>query len=87
MEKDDTLAEYLKDPVAAKFFDLMLGRIFKRVYLSLDEAGKKNVQEVFFSGSDMGKEEFIKIYIPDFDALFSEEVEKLKKELALDFQK
>jgi hypothetical protein len=58
-----------------------MGRVFKRVYLELDKADKKKMEEVFSSDDDKIKEEFIKKYIPNFEELFKEEAEKIGKEI------
>jgi hypothetical protein len=70
-----------KSVMEAKIFDLVMGRVFKRVYLELDKADKKKMEEVFSSDDDKIKEEFIKKYIPNFEELFKEEAEKIGKEI------
>ena len=66
----------------SRIFDLIIGRVLKRVYSGLNEDGKKNMERVFLSDSDKEKGEFIKKYITDFKKIFNEEAEKIDKEIA-----
>ncbi len=66
---------------AAKIFDLVMGRVFKSVYLKLNEDDKKKMEKVFLSGSDNEKEKFIKKYMPNFEEIFSQEVKKIGQEI------
>jgi hypothetical protein len=62
--------------------NLVIGRVFKRVYLGLDENGKKEMEEMFLSGDDKEKERFIKKHIPNFKKLFDRETEEIEGEIS-----
>ncbi len=82
-----TTIDNLEDPNISRILDLVLGRVSKRVHLRLDDQAKKEMQEVFGSQDDKKKEDFTKKYIPDFQQLFEEESEQLKKDLVTELQK
>lgn len=76
-----------QEEMASRIFELVIGRVFKQVYLRLDENGRKNAEVVFTSGDDKGKDEFIEKYIPDFKKIFEEESKNIEKELRLEVEK
>jgi len=64
-----------------KIFDLVMGRVFRSIYLGLDDEGSKEMERVFLSENDKEKEEFIKKYMPNFEELFNEEATKIAQEI------
>lgn len=76
----DNFSDFQKK-LSPQIFDLVVGRIFKKVYLSLDANSQKNMEELFASTDDAKKEEFIKKNIPNFKKIFEQEAKKLEKEI------
>lgn len=70
-----------------RIFNLILSRVLKRIYLGLDEASRKKMEEVFISDDDKEKEKFTKKYMPDFKVIFEEESRKIEEELKLEIEK
>lgn len=81
----NNLSEYQKD-LGLRVFDLVIGGVFKRIYLSLDEKGKENMEKVFLSDNDKEKEKFIKKQMPNFKKLFKAEAEKIEKEIKVELK-
>lgn len=71
----------------SRVFDLILGRVFKIVYLGLNEKDKKVMEKVFLSGDEKEKDKFVKKYIPDFKTIFSKEAKNIEKEIELEIEK
>ena len=71
----------------SKIFNLVINRVLKRVYAGLDEKGRQNMEEVFVSGDEKSKENFIKEYIPDFGKVFEEESKKVEEEIKVEMEK
>ena len=73
-----------------RIFDLVIGRVLKRVYLSLDGKGRENMEKIFLSGPEgypeKEKEKFIKKYIPNFKKLFEEEAKKIEEEIKAEIE-
>jgi len=67
--------------LGSRIFDLIVGRVLKRVYLSLDESGKKNMETIFLSDDSKEKEKFVKKYAPDFKEIFKEEAGEINGEI------
>ena len=76
----EELSEY-QASLTPRIFDLVIGRVFKRIYLGFDEAGRKAMAKIFSGDSDEKKEEFIKKHIPNFKKLFKEQAEKIEAEI------
>jgi len=76
----EELSEY-QSSLTPRIFDLVIGRVFKRIYLGFDEAGRKAMAKIFSGDSDEKKEEFIKKHIPNFKKLFKEQAEKIEAEI------
>jgi hypothetical protein len=76
----DNLSDYQR-ALSLRIFDLVIGRVFKRVHLSLDTDGQKKIEQIFNSENNQEKEEFIKEYIPNFSELFEEETKKIEEEI------
>ncbi len=83
MKDQNVSADILSDRnnTTTRIFDLILGRVLKRVYLGLDKVDKKEMEKVFLSKNNEKKEEFIKKYIPNFKEIFKEEAKKIEKEI------
>lgn len=80
----DKILEDLSDyqvSLSFRVFDLVIGRVLKRVYSDLDEAGKKDVEEAFLSDDDDRKDKIVKKYIPGFKELFEQEAYKIEEEI------
>lgn len=70
-----------------RIFDLVIGRVFKSIYLSLDKKGKENMEKVFLSADNKEKIKFIKKYIPNSKKLFKEESKKIEEEIKSEIEK
>ncbi len=62
-------------------FDLLLERVFKNLYVSLDKEGKEKMSEIFSSQNERMQEEFITAHLPNIEDVFRKEAEKIKKEI------
>jgi hypothetical protein len=71
----------------SRIFDLVIGRVLKKAYLSFDESGKKNIEKVFLSDNNEEKEKFIKEHIPNFAELFNEATKEIEEEMKLEIEK
>ena len=71
----------------SRIFDLIIGRVFKRIYLTLDKKGREKMERVFLSGDNKKKGEIIKKYMPNFKILFKEEAKKIKDEIKAEIEK
>ena len=71
----------------SKIFNLVVGRVFKTVYLNFDEKGRKYMEGIFLFGGDEEKEKFVKAYIPNFEKLFEVEAIKIEEELKTEIEK
>ena len=80
------LSPYQKN-LSLKIFDLVIGRLLKRVYSNFDEKDKKNMEKVFLSDGDKEKQKFIKKYMPNFEKLFAEEAKKIEEEIKMEIGK
>ena len=67
--------------LSTRIFDLILGRVLKRVYLSLEEEDKKELEEIFISQNEKEKEIFFKKHLPNFKSIFKNEAKKLEEEI------
>lgn len=67
--------------LSSRFFDLVMGRVLKIKFLSLDEKGKKDMETIFDADSAKEKEEFIKNNISSLKATFEAESKKLGAEI------
>ena len=76
----EELSEY-QASLTPRIFDLVIGRVFKKIYLGFDEAGKKAMAKIFSGDSDEEKEKFIKKQVPDFKKIFEEEAKKIEAEI------
>ncbi len=70
-----------------KIFNLVIGRVFKRAYLDMNETDKEKLEKVFLSGNDKEKDKFIKKYIPNFKKLFKIEAKKIEGEIKSEIEK
>lgn len=71
----------------ARIFKLVLGRVFKRVYETLDDEGKEAIQSIFNANDETAKELFIKERVPDFETIFKEEADHIEKEILSEVEK
>ena len=67
--------------LSRRIFNLVIGRIFEKVYNGLDSAGKKKMEEINLSEDKGAKEKFIRKYVPDFAKVFQEELIKVSEEV------
>jgi len=67
--------------ISKRIYELVLGRVLKRVYLGLGDNSKKEMEKVFLSNEDNLKEQFLKDNISDFESVFKEELEKINQEI------
>lgn len=82
----ENLSEYQLG-LNSKIFDLLIGRVLKRIFLNLDEAGKSDMEAVFLSDDDAKKEEFMGRHASDFKKFFEEEAKKIEEEIKLNIEK
>ena len=85
--KNLTLEQIQFDELDSRIFNLVIGRIVRRLYLALNETGKQNMEKIFLSAGDAEKEKFIKKNMPDFEKVFKEETKKLEKEIKGEIEK
>lgn len=71
----------------SRIINLILGRVFKKVYVSLDEESRKQMENVFCSGSEEEKQAFIKNSIPNLKTLFKEEGKNIEQEIKEEIEK
>ena len=71
----------------SRIFDLVIGRMLKRVYMGLTEEEKESMGNIFASGDDKSKEDFIKKYIPKFEKVFKAEADKVGEEIKAEIVK
>ena len=86
---DQNISEdILLDPnnTITRLFDLVLGKVLKRVYLDISDSERKEMEKVFLSDDDKLKEKFVKKYIPNFKELFEEESKKIEEEIKFEMQ-
>jgi len=70
-----------------KIFDLILGRVFKKAYLDLDQDERTNMEKVFDSDDEKEKEEFIKKYVLNFKDIFKIEAKNIEEEIKTEIEK
>lgn len=70
-----------------ELFDLSLERVIKKLYLSFNENGKKEMTEVFLSQNQKLQEEFIITHLPNLEDALKQEIEKLGEEIKIDVKK
>lgn len=89
MENQNVSENILSDPknTTTVIFNLVVGRVLKRVYLDLDKQGKEKMEKTFLSDDENKKEEFVKKYIPNFKDIFKEEAKKIQEEFRIEIEK
>ena len=70
-----------------KIFDLILGRVFKKAYLDLDQDERTNMEKVFDSDDEKEKEEFIKKYVLNFKDIFKIEAKNIEEGIKTEIEK
>jgi hypothetical protein len=68
--------------VSKRVMNLALIRIYKKLHQKATEQEKKQMEEIFESGSEQEKENFIKKYLPDFEEVYKKELSKIVEELS-----
>jgi predicted glycosyltransferase involved in capsule biosynthesis len=76
-----------QEKFGSRIFNLLIGRVLKTAYLTLDEKGKENMKKIFSSDSDKEKKDFIEKYIPNFKEIFEEEAKKIEEEIKAETEK
>jgi len=71
-----------EEKISTEIQDILLGRVFKKLYILLPEDKQKNMAEIFFSDDENTKTEFLNENKEKFELIFQQEAEILKKELA-----
>jgi hypothetical protein len=89
MKKQKVSEDILLDSsnITTRFFNLVIGRVLRRVYSDLDQQGKEKIEKVFLSDDGKAKEKFIKKYIPNFKKIFEEEAKKIEEEIEAEIGK
>ena len=64
-----------------RIIDLTLGRVLKRVYLELDEEGRKEMGKVFLSDDAGAKDRFLEKFVPKFKTIFKQEIKIIEEEV------
>ena len=67
-----------KKDLSLRVFNLIIGRVLKRVYLDFDEMVEEGVKDIL---GDAKSDKMDKISMPDFKKIFNEEAEKIEKEI------
>ena len=67
-----------KKDLSLRVFNLIIGRVLKRVYLDFDEMVEEGVKDIL---GDVKNDKMNKISMPDFKKIFNEEAEKIEKEI------
>jgi len=75
------------DKLDSRIFDLVMGRVLKRVYLSIDEKDRWVMENTFVSEDEESKMKFIEKYMPNFKEVFKEEAKKIEEEIKLEIEK
>lgn len=73
--------------IAQNLFDLLLEKVLKQLYLSLNEDGKKKMAEVFLSQDQKLQEEFITTHLPNLEDVLHQEAEKIREKIKADIKK
>lgn len=76
----------MQEELTSRIFNLIIGRVFKKVYLSFGESRRGEMERVFLSDDDRQKQDFIKKHVPNFKKLFEEEAQKVEEELELEIE-
>ena len=71
----------------SRIFDLVIGRVLRRIYLDLNNEDRERLEKTFLSDNQKGKEEFIKKNITKFKIFFKEETKKIEKEINTEIEK
>ena len=72
--------------LSSRIFDLAVSRVLRRVYLSLNDKDKANMESILLSGSSNEKDKFIEKHIPDFKKLFEKEIKMIEKEIKAELE-
>ncbi|MCX6721991.1 MAG: hypothetical protein NTY04_02280 [Candidatus Staskawiczbacteria bacterium] len=64
-----------------RIFNLVINRVLKKVYFSLDEASRLDLEKNITSGDEKAGEKAVKKYIPNFEELFEEQAKIIEKEI------
>lgn len=67
--------------LGSRIFDLVVGRVLKRMYEDLDDGGKANMEKVFLSNSDDVMAGFVRKSSVKFKKIFKEEAGKVENRL------
>ena len=89
MESDNFLENLTLEQteLSSRIFSLIIGRVLKRAYLGFNEQIKKEMDEVFMTGTEEEKTDFMEKKIPDFKNIFDEEAKKIEEALKLEIEK
>jgi len=77
----------LESDLDSRIFDLVIGRILKKIYLGLDGKEKEGAVKTFLFNDNKKREAFVKKYIPNFKKLFEEETKKIEEEIEAEIEK
>jgi len=64
--------------LSLRIFNLIIGRVLKRIYLDFDEKVDESIKEILNNRKNVG---LAKKYMPDFKKIFDEEAVKIEKEI------
>ncbi|MCX6720864.1 MAG: DUF5663 domain-containing protein [Candidatus Staskawiczbacteria bacterium] len=71
----------------SRIFDLVIGRILKKVYLAIPENDRWTMENTFNSDNDESKIKFVTEHLPNFEQVFKEEAKKVEEEIKLEIEK
>lgn len=72
--------------IISRVFNLTLNRAIEAIYSSLDKTGREMMENIFVSGTEKEKEEFLKNVLPDFKRIFEEESKKIAGEIRAEIE-
>ena len=71
----------------SRIFNLIIGRVFKKVYLDFNENQREDIKKILLLGNNKETEKFIKKNIPSFKKVFEEESKKIEQEFKEEIEK
>lgn len=76
-----------QNDLQSRIFDLVIGRVFKDIYLNLDLGDREDMEKIFLSEDSKGKEKFLRKHKLNFKKIFDEETKKIEEEIKAEIEK
>ena len=86
-KKTSTISIEKQEEFGLRLFNLVINRVLKKVYFSLDESSRADLEKNITSGDEAAKEEAVKKYIPNFKELFEEQAKKIEEEIKSEIER